>query len=86
LKWLWHSNNYWALWFWGLLATFLVRESWAIKSKRIEDTFSFWVWEHLKIHSGEGIGQWTAVDFLTFGLYVVLFSWLTFHFWWHKFV
>jgi hypothetical protein len=85
MKWLWNFDHYWAIWFWGLLGTFALREFWAVGSGRPQETFSYWVWDHLKIRVHEGISQWNAADYLTFGIYIVTFSWLAFHFWWRKF-
>jgi hypothetical protein len=84
LRWLWSPSHYWVGWFYGLLVVFAVREFWALGTGRPQDTFSVWVWDHLKISSGEGIGQWTWADFLVFGVYLVIFTWLAGHFFWHK--
>lgn len=85
LRWLWEPSHYWLGWFYGLLVLFSLREFWALGTGRPQDTFSWWVWVRLKISSGEGFSQWSALDFLTFGLYVVIFTWLAFHFFWRKF-
>lgn len=86
LKWLWNPAHYWPIWFGGLvLLVFGFREFWALGTGRPQDTFSYWVWNALKITPGESISQWTALDYLTFGLYVVVFSWLAFHFFGRKF-
>lgn len=85
LRWLWSPEHYWSVWLFGLvLGVFGLREFWALGTGRPEDTFSVWVWRHLRIHAGERLGQWTAPDFLWFGVYVVLFTWLAGHFFWHK--
>ena len=86
LRSLWSPAYYWPIWFGGLVcALFSVREFWALGTGRPQDTFSFWVWRVLKIHSGERISQWTALDFLTFGVYVTVFIWLAFHFFFRRF-
>ena len=86
LRWLWNPAHYWPLWFAGLvLGVFSLREFWALGTRRPQDTFSWWVWTRLKISSGEGFGSWSAMDFLTFGLYCVIFIWLAYHLFWRKF-
>lgn len=86
MKWLWDPNHYWPIWFFSLvLGVFGLREFWALGTGRPQDTFSYWVWRALKIHSGETMGQWTAADFLTFGAYCTVFIWLAYHFFWRKF-
>jgi hypothetical protein len=85
LKWFWSPAVYWPQWLGMLTGTFLLREVWALASGRPNDTLSYWVWVHLHIVSNERISQWTAASFLTFGVWIVLVTWLTFHFWLHKF-
>lgn len=84
LRWLWNPGHYWPLWLVGLVSTFALREFWALASGRPGDTLSVWVWRHLKIRAGEGIGDWTFVDFAFFALYCSLWIWLAGHFFWHK--
>lgn len=87
LRWLWSPAAYWPIWFGGLvLGLFGLREFWALGTGRPQDTFSYWVWRNLKITAGETVSQWTALDFLTFGVYVTVFVWLAFHFFLRKFV
>lgn len=82
LRWLWEPAHYWAVWLVGLIVIFAVREFWALAHGRPQDTFSWWVWQHLKISAGEGIGSWTFLDFIAFGVYCVIFTWLAGHFFW----
>lgn len=84
-RWLWAPSHFWAIWLFGFLGIFAVREFWAIGSGRPQDTFSWWVWNHLHITAGEGIGSWTFADFAWFCVYCSLFTWLLFHFFWRKF-
>lgn len=85
LKWLWNPVHYWLLWFYGFLFLFAVREFWALGSGRSQDTFSYWVWNHLKIIPGETVNNWSAEDFLVFGVYCTVFTWLAFHFFLRRF-
>jgi hypothetical protein len=84
-KWAWSSATYWPLWLGVLATSFMIREIWALASGRSSDTLSYWVWIHLKITVHERIWQWSAADFLTFGIWIVLVTWLTFHFFLHEF-
>ena len=84
-RWLWSAAVYWPLWLGMLAGTLLLREVWALARGRSRDTLSYWIWAHLRITDSERISQWTAADFLTFGVWIVLVLWLTFHFWLHKF-
>jgi hypothetical protein len=84
-RWLWSAVAYWPAWLGTLACTFVLREVWALASGRPIDTFSYWIWAHLHITVSERVSQWTAADFLTFGVWVVVVLWLTFHFWLHKF-
>jgi len=84
-KWLWSAPVYWSLWLGTLAGGLLLREVWALASGRSKDTLSYGVWFNLHITSHERVSQWTAADFLTFGVWIVLVSWLTFHFWLHRF-
>ena len=85
LKSLWSAAVYWPLWLGMLASTLLLREIWALATGLPRDTLSYWVWAHLHIMSNERPSQWTAADFLTLGVWIVLVLWLTFHFWLHRF-
>jgi len=82
---LWRAAVYWPIFLLVLLAAFLLREVWALASGRSQDTLSYWVWDHLQITKGQLITHWSAADFLVFGLWIVLVTWLTFHFFLHDF-
>lgn len=84
-RWIWSSVVYWPIWLAVLTSSFLIREIWALASGRSHDTLSYWVWFHLKIAAHERVSEWSAADFLTFGIWIVLVIWLTFHFFLHEF-
>jgi hypothetical protein len=85
MKGLWSAAIYWPTWMIILVTSFLVREVWALASGRSVDTLSYWVWQHLNVTAHERVSQWSALDFLTFGIWLVLVAWLSFHFWFHDF-
>lgn len=72
---------YWPAWLLIVLAAFLGPEIYALVSGNAANTLSAWVWRTLKITAGESVSQWSALDFLTFGVWLVLIVWLSFHFW-----
>jgi hypothetical protein len=78
------SNNYWPIWLLVTLATFLGPEGYALASNA-QNTLSDWVWRQLKITQNENPFQWSATDYLIFGLWIVLVTWLTWHFFFRKF-
>jgi hypothetical protein len=50
-----------------------------------QNTLSYWVWTQLHATMREPMSQWTATHFLTFGGWLVLVVWLTWHLflhWW----
>lgn len=72
-------------WFLGVMVSvFLLFEIYGLCTNSA-NTLSAWVWRALKISSNESVSQWSAGDFLTFGLWVVLITWLSFHFWFGRF-
>lgn len=80
------AECYWAIWIAAVLVSFLAYEVLSLVTGHPEDTLSAWVWEHLKIHAGESITQWSAGDLLTFSAYLTVFvAWLPWHFWLGKF-
>lgn len=85
LRSLWSAAVWWPAWLAAGTALFLVREIWALASGRPRDTLSDWIWHVLRIVRNEQVSQWTAADFLTFGCYVVLVTWLAMHFWLRRF-
>lgn len=49
------------------------------------NTLSFWVWNTLHVQRDINPWNWSATMFLIFGLWILVFSWLTFHFFFHRF-
>lgn len=85
MKTLWSAAVYWPTWLCLFLGTFLIREIWALASGRAGDTLSDWVWRALRITQNETPSAWSATDYLIFGAWIVVFSWLTWHFFFRKF-
>lgn len=80
------GNIYWPIFLGVCFAAFLSAEIYALVTTGVSNTLSNWVWVHLNISKGERVSQWSALDFLLFGQWMVLWIWLTFHFFGHKFV
>lgn len=76
---------YWPVWLGVAVAAFLGPEIAALVSGRSANTLSAWVWRTLQITRDEAITSWGAADFLTFGVWLVLIIWLTFHFFFGRF-
>jgi hypothetical protein len=79
----------WSIWYWpvflgGILLAFLPAEIYGLATGG-QNSLSNWVWQHLKIATNESIGNWSALDYLIFGLWVVLITWLTAHFFFRRF-
>lgn len=75
----------WGAWYWPLMLAsaflaFIGPEVYALVSGKPQNTLSAWVWKVLNIHANETPAQWNALDFLVFGVWVVIFLWLSFHF------
>ena len=86
MRWLWAPAHYWPIWLGVTVGTFLLREIWALATKRPADTLSQWIWLHLHIIRQETIGQWSATDLLLFCVYVSVFViWLPAHFFFRRF-
>ena len=49
------------------------------------NTLSFWVWNELNVQRNTLPWDWSATQFLIFGLWIVTATWLTFHFFFHRF-
>ena len=49
------------------------------------NTASFWVWDHLHIERNLNPWDWSATTFLIFGLWMVAWTWMTFHFFFRRF-
>lgn len=78
------GNTVWPTWLSVFIGLFLAAELYALKTNSA-NTLSAWVWRILQISRNEPISAWGAGDFLTFGVWVVLFTWLTFHFFFGRF-
>lgn len=48
------------------------------------NTLSSWVWSALKVQRDVNPWDWSATQFLVFGLWMVLVTWLTIHFFFHR--
>lgn len=79
------GGSYWPAWLGLAVLTFLVPEIYALATN-VRNTLSWWVWDQLHIAAGESPTQWSAVAFLTFGVWLVMVVWLTFHFWFRRFM
>jgi len=49
------------------------------------NTLSFWVWHELGTQRDLPPWDWSAATYLIFGLWLVVVTWLTFHFFFHRF-
>jgi hypothetical protein len=85
LKWIWNPNHFWPAWLCLFTGVFLLREIWALASGRGYDTLSDWWWRALQVQPNQPMIDWDAMHFLVFGLWCVLFIWLTYHFFFHDF-
>ena len=82
---LWSAAVWWPAWLAVSVAAFLLREVWALASGHYQDTLSEWTWRLLKIAKNEPFTSWNAADYLTFGCWLVLVTWLTWHLWFRRF-
>jgi len=82
---LWSAGVYWPVWLGLFVGTFLLREIAALATGHPEATLSDWVWKVLRITQNETPAAWSATDYLIFGVWVVLFTWLTWHFFFRRF-
>jgi len=82
---LWSGSLYWPAWLAVSVGAFLQREIWALQSGHPQDTLSEWVWRVLKVAVNRPLSDWSAAHFLVFGCWLVLFGWLTFHFFFRRF-
>jgi hypothetical protein len=83
------TEETWGAYYWPgfLIAQFVLLfapEGYALATNW-RNTLSNWVWDHLNITKNESISQWSATDFLLFGAWMVVVTWLTFHFFLRKF-
>lgn len=73
---------YWPLWMVFTSFTLLGPEIFALITNH-QNTLSDYVWRGLDVTTDQQ--AWTAAHYLVFGGWVVLFSWLTFHFFFRRF-
>jgi len=85
LKWLWNPGHYWPYGLLTVFAAFMVREVWALASGRSQDTLSWYAWRHLNELGGQTPANAGAGWYLSFGMYLVIASWLAFHIWFTRF-
>lgn len=76
---------YWPIFLVTMLVAFLVAEIYALVTGGAANTLSNWVWVKLNVTSHEKISQWSALDYLMFGEWLTLVSWLTWHFFFRDF-
>lgn len=69
---------YWPSWFAFTLLTLLGPEVYALFTN-VYNTQSYWVWGQLEIQPVP-TGPWTAAHFIVFGLWLVMMTWLTGHY------
>jgi hypothetical protein len=75
---------YWPLWLGITFAAFLAAEITGL-AQGGQNTLSNFIWQYLKIAKNEAVWQWSAADFLIFGGWLVVVTWLTFHFFFRTF-
>lgn len=78
----------WGRWYWPIflvvvLGALLIPELAALFTN-VRNTLSWWVWSQLRVQSGVPITRWTATHYLVFGAWLVVVSWLTGHFFFHR--
>jgi len=78
------GNWYWPAWLVIFTGTLLGPEIYAL-SARPQNTLSEWVWKQLQVSKEQQL-PWTAAHFLVFGVWLVLVVWLTWHFFFRRFV
>lgn len=82
---LWQAAVWWPSWIALTFGVFLLRETWALASGHPQDTLSDWTWRILKITANEPVLKWNSTDYLVFGAWLTVVSWLTWHFFFRKF-
>jgi hypothetical protein len=80
------GKTYWPIFLTIAFLAFIIPEILAlVKIGPVDNTLSNWVWSELKITSNEKMNKWSALDFLIFGQWMTLMTWLTWHFFFRKF-
>jgi hypothetical protein len=77
---------YWTTWSLIVLITFLGPEIYALATTGAPNTLSQFVWTKLNITSNERMSSWSALDFLIFCEWMTLWIWLTWHFFFRRFI
>jgi hypothetical protein len=78
------GNWLWPTWLGIAVGIFLVFEIIGLLTNS-GNTLSAWVWRSLQITRNEPMSAWSATDYLVFGCWVTLVSWLTGHFFFGRF-
>lgn len=76
---------YWPVWMAVLFFSFLGPEISALIVNH-NNTLSDWVWVQLKVDPTQKQQQWTAAHLLVFGVWCLVVYWLTFHFFYRRYV
>lgn len=71
---------YWLGWLLSSFTFFIIPESFALASRKPENTLSAQIWRLEGAVTGQPIWQWTAVHFLLGGIIFVFLMWLMLHF------
>lgn len=79
----------WGNWYWptlliGWLVVFLPAELFALFTNA-HNTLSAWVWRVLRVVPNQDWLKWNAEDYLIFGCWLVMLTWLTAHFFFGRF-
>ena len=78
------GRYYWPVWLIVVAVTLLIPEISALATNA-GNTLSEWVWRQLDVTKGQQL-PWTAAHYLVFGVWLTLVSWLTWHFFFRRFV
>lgn len=78
------GNVYWPVFLLVALAAFLGPEIYALATGG-KNSLSDWVWRVLVITEREPVLEWSSTDYLVFGCWMVLVSWVTMHFFFRRF-
>lgn len=77
----------WGNWYWPIYLTVMALglspEIYALATNA-RNTLSDWVWTELKVSVDQQL-PWTAAHFLVFGFWLVIVTWLTWHFFFRRF-
>lgn len=79
------GNHYWPWYLLFAFLAFIVPEVYSLVTDHGPNTLSAFIWRLLGTTRNESITAWGALNFLTFGIYLVVVIWLAFHFWFGEF-